>query len=312
MRNKGFTLIELLAVIVILAIIALIATPIVINMIGNAKDSSDERSAENYLTAVKQGVADFQVKNAQTKVEGKYSVMKNGNLCNNLKNDNTCAGIEIPVQLEGKKIMPSKIVFSSKGNIESVSGLVINDKKYLYKNGSIKPFSGLLCELQNGDSKKLGAKYVCHLDDDRIFYVYDSNDKTVKLIMRENFVDNVVPETMSWCDPNGSNPSDSSCYHDGLDPYIEYIQKEFGNSAQVLIPEIYYVNRLAYDVDIPDGKDWLFSTTSSDGTNLRYWTSTINSDFSDSVWTSGGHDSVNLTTDVGFRPIIAISSSLLN
>ena len=57
MKGKGFTLIELLAVIVILAIIALIATPIVINMIGNAKDSSDERSAELYLDAVEQAVA---------------------------------------------------------------------------------------------------------------------------------------------------------------------------------------------------------------------------------------------------------------
>ena len=54
MKNKGFTLIELLAVIVVLAIIALIVTPIVINMIGNAKDSSDERSAELYLNAVEQ------------------------------------------------------------------------------------------------------------------------------------------------------------------------------------------------------------------------------------------------------------------
>ena len=35
--NKGFTLIELLAVIVILAIIALIATPIIINIIEDSK-----------------------------------------------------------------------------------------------------------------------------------------------------------------------------------------------------------------------------------------------------------------------------------
>ena len=57
MKNKGFTLIELLAVIVILAIIALIATPIVINMIGNSKESADERSSELYLDAVEQAVA---------------------------------------------------------------------------------------------------------------------------------------------------------------------------------------------------------------------------------------------------------------
>ena len=37
MKNKGFTMIELLAVIVILAIIALIATPVVIKTINNAR-----------------------------------------------------------------------------------------------------------------------------------------------------------------------------------------------------------------------------------------------------------------------------------
>ena len=37
MKRKGFTLIELLAVIVILAVIALIATPIILNMINDAK-----------------------------------------------------------------------------------------------------------------------------------------------------------------------------------------------------------------------------------------------------------------------------------
>ena len=38
--KKGFTLIELLAVIIILAIIALIATPIILNVIDDAKKSA--------------------------------------------------------------------------------------------------------------------------------------------------------------------------------------------------------------------------------------------------------------------------------
>src|SRR5574344_2155192 len=49
--NKGFTLIELLAVIVILAIIALIITPIITGVIKKAKDSADLRSAEAYVKA---------------------------------------------------------------------------------------------------------------------------------------------------------------------------------------------------------------------------------------------------------------------
>ena len=38
-KNKGFTLVELLAVIVILALIALIATPIILNVIKNLEKS---------------------------------------------------------------------------------------------------------------------------------------------------------------------------------------------------------------------------------------------------------------------------------
>ncbi len=52
MKKRGFTLIELLAVIVILAIIALIATPIILNMINNARKSAAVDSAYGYIEAV--------------------------------------------------------------------------------------------------------------------------------------------------------------------------------------------------------------------------------------------------------------------
>lgn len=53
MKNqKGFTLIELLAVIVILAIIALIATPMILGVIDKAKKGAVESSALGYIDAV--------------------------------------------------------------------------------------------------------------------------------------------------------------------------------------------------------------------------------------------------------------------
>ena len=52
--SKGFTLIELLAVIVILAIIALIATPIVLGIINDSKESSNRVSASYIISAVEQ------------------------------------------------------------------------------------------------------------------------------------------------------------------------------------------------------------------------------------------------------------------
>lgn len=57
MMKRGFTLIELLAVIVILAIIALIATPIILNIVTDSKVESIKISAENYLDAVEQALA---------------------------------------------------------------------------------------------------------------------------------------------------------------------------------------------------------------------------------------------------------------
>lgn len=49
--KKGFTLIELLAVIIILAIIALIATPVVLKVVDNAKISAFKNTAYGLVDA---------------------------------------------------------------------------------------------------------------------------------------------------------------------------------------------------------------------------------------------------------------------
>ena len=73
MKRNGFTLIELLAVIVILAIIALIVTPIVVNIIRWAKEESQERSVELYASAVKTGIAAYQLREGKGIVGGTYT-----------------------------------------------------------------------------------------------------------------------------------------------------------------------------------------------------------------------------------------------
>ncbi len=57
MRRKGFTLIELLAVIVVLAIIALIATPVILGVIEKSKKGAAEQSALGYIDAVEMQVS---------------------------------------------------------------------------------------------------------------------------------------------------------------------------------------------------------------------------------------------------------------
>ena len=56
MKNKGFTLIELLAVIVILAIIALIATPTILGVVENARKGAAESTVLGYVDAIEKQV----------------------------------------------------------------------------------------------------------------------------------------------------------------------------------------------------------------------------------------------------------------
>ena len=56
MKKKGFTLIELLAVIVILAVISLIATPMILGVIEDAKLKAAEQSVNGYIDAVEKQV----------------------------------------------------------------------------------------------------------------------------------------------------------------------------------------------------------------------------------------------------------------
>lgn len=63
-NKKGFTLVELLAVIVILAIIALIATPIILNVIDDAKEGAAKSSALGFIDAAEKNIATKMVKDS--------------------------------------------------------------------------------------------------------------------------------------------------------------------------------------------------------------------------------------------------------
>ena len=72
MTKKGFTLIELLAVIIILAIVALIATPIILNVIDDARVSAGRSEANMILSGINNYCASeemkYQLDNSYTKI----------------------------------------------------------------------------------------------------------------------------------------------------------------------------------------------------------------------------------------------------
>lgn len=78
-NKKGFTLVELLAVIVILAIIALIATPIILNVIDNAKEGAAKNSAYGYIDALEKANAQAILSDSEvTLLSGTYTTSDGG------------------------------------------------------------------------------------------------------------------------------------------------------------------------------------------------------------------------------------------
>ena len=68
-NKKGFTLIELVAVLVIMAIIALIVTPLVMNIIRKAKIAADKRSVDAYGRSVELAIANYLLDNGDFPTE---------------------------------------------------------------------------------------------------------------------------------------------------------------------------------------------------------------------------------------------------
>ena len=212
-NKKGFTLIELLAVIVVLAIIALIATPIVMNTIKNAKKGAAERSADNYVKAVEQKVAESRIDGTKI-ANGTYNIQPDGNLCPASgcgENDKD----KITIDMSGTKPTSGTVTISNGEVSQEETIMTVGDYGVGYKNGKISAtdlsteLSKNLCVFISGEtSYSFGAQYVCELGDGekRTFYVLEDGDTTsliygrtaqageVSLIMSENLGDDVA-----WC-----------------------------------------------------------------------------------------------------------------
>ena len=216
MKRKGFTLIELLAVIVVLAIIALIATPIVMNTIKNAKKGAAERTADNYIKQVETTIAEKKLENNPL-TDGSYTIDENGNLTGN--------GLTESVTIDMSGTKPSGGTVKISNGLVSKEGtkLVVGDYNVKYKDDKLTAselYKGVLCKANTTKATALvwtgnddpgqessytseevgllaseatskydvGVTYTCELGDgeENTFYVLETSGDNVSLIAGMN------------------------------------------------------------------------------------------------------------------------------
>ena len=203
LKNKyGFTLIELLAVIVVLAIIALIATPIVMNTIKRSKKGAAERSADNYIKQVETAVAEERL-NKNEVLEGEYQITSDGNLCRD-KSASCSDDKKIKIEMNGTKPTSGKIKITNGSVDKSSSTMTIGDydvtynstkKTYettekgtstkTYANGEVVYFNvttGEKCSNYTETQSNIGTKSGCMK-----FYAFNDNGgSNVNLLLDHN------------------------------------------------------------------------------------------------------------------------------
>ena len=126
MKNKGFTLIELLAVIVILAVIALIATPMILGVIDTAKQGSAKSAALGYIDSVEKKIMTSQLTSttenpAVIVSDGDVYTVSGKTLTKKTGSDSSTQTFTVDVK--GDTPSAGEITFGAGGVVKSISDL---------------------------------------------------------------------------------------------------------------------------------------------------------------------------------------------
>ena len=325
MRKNGFTLIELLAVIVILAIIALIATPIILGIINDAREKANERSVELYASAVRNAVAAYQLTGLNApKTFSDLTIQYDG--------DVKCTVQELyedgSFYLEGCKVnngtkeysygtkQGSDAVKLCTANTTKATALVWNgDDDPAYETSYEREEVGLLAS--DGDAYAAGVAYTCNFIDDSeennmTFFVLSSTENDVTLIAGSN-----LGGTVAWSE-DGSNHKDDPEEMQAVVAKAALADRTLGwnkltdeQKSTIKLPTPAQIEG-AYTGTMPK---WLYSYTKTP-VAYGYWTASPDVDNSNYAWgVYHGGDVVPDYADVfnasiyGVRPVITISKS---
>ena len=140
MKKRGFTLIELLAVIVVLAVVALIAFPIIAGIIEKTKRSAAYRSVEGYVEAANNAAVLYDLDNNKgiNVTEAKHTFTSN-------------VDTEDFSKIKAKGTLPtySYLDFDINKKVVTEGHFCINGYSVLYSDGTAKASETKYCEEDN-------------------------------------------------------------------------------------------------------------------------------------------------------------------
>ena len=334
MKKRGFTLIELLAVIVVLAIIALIATPIVMNTIKRSKKGAAERSADSYVKQVEVVVAEERLSKNEV-LEGEYQITSDGNLCRD-KSASCSDDKKIKIEMSGTKPTSGKIKITNGSVDQSSSSMAIGDYTVSY-NSTKKTYEAtekgntpqveVLCTAKTAATTgnvpsgnyAYGDEYTCELgdNDEKTFFVLETNGDNVSLIMNKNIDSNgkgtTSGNTVAWC----KSGNDNSCAADGALEYLKTSTTGWTKltESQISLPSYDQIYKAAGN-KTSGLSTWLYGNLNNSSAPFGYWTSTPYASSSGSTWDVACDGHLNFIdvfdgNGIGVRPVITVSKSQL-
>ena len=312
MKRKDFTLKELLAVIVVLAIIALIATPIVMNTIKNAKKGAAERTADNYIKQVETAVAEARIDGTKL-VVGDYNVK--------YKDDKLAASEPYNgILCKANATKATALVWTGNANPANESSYTREEVGLLASEATSK--------------YDVGVTYTCELEDgeENTFYVLETNGDNVSLIAGMNLGATVAWVTKEDYLAAGGTESDYGSHgNNNLCPVtVNKVLKEGTASwtkldeSQIKLPSGQQIATAGGDTNWTENNytgtilpTWLSSHTKFTTGTYGYWTSSpdvLNARYAWTVRHEGRLDNyvVSNPSNHGIRPVITVLKSNLS
>ena len=318
-KEKAFTLIELIAVLVIMAILALIVTPLVMSIIKKAKVSADKRSIDAYGRSIELAIAGYLLDTGKFPTEvSQLTIEYSGSqvVC-----ETTQINTDSSVYLAGCTVSPTYTAYTVGDQVT-----YNNVNYYVIKDSGAKESTVTLLKaepLSVAEVNEYGGVGTAN-NHVNMYVTSDTSSSYYQTAYNSNGYGGMAYYSSSSCGSSGT----SGCTTNYAQSEIKYVVDTWktakapaATEARLMAYDEFIDNTevdqictgICYDAIVPK-YDWMYDN------NYWYWLGTPYTDSSSYVWgvyDLGGLESASVGSGYGslsgvVRPVITISKSLIS